>query len=381
MSQTNDEALRKFRAHRTLAAFKAASEPEPCAECDEDPITAAAEGEVILHGDMLLYDVMTGDGRIFDQDAMSWDLDVEGIPVLWDPENNDHDGIVLGRVDYAANVPGSIFGTARLFKFDDPDLSKLVATAAQLISENALGWSIRYANDVSEITIKDPQIETMDDGTQVVRLSYDDDVTRVKSGMYRHLALVDTPAFPGARPILGPPPALAAAASVATFPAAHFAKWESREAVPLQTTADGRFWGHAAGDGCFRDGSRTCTKYTRDSDPDLSNFHTSTATLDNGEVIRVGVLTAGGLHASTSLDLSGQRQHHENSSTIYAKVRAWEDAQGRLCISGSMIPGLDPAFAAQVAGLGLSVEKWPVGNRGLTLVGAHAVPTQAWPIL
>lgn len=376
------KGLKAFKASQLAAAFKAkAAEPEPCTDCD-DPVTAAGAGEVMLHGDMVLYDVMTGDGRIFDQDGFTWDLDLEGIPIIWDADDNDHDGPIIGRVDAAETHPGSVFTpAARLFAFEDPAMQKLVTTAAQLISENAIGWSIRFDQEVAQLTIKDPQIEESN-GTQIVRMASDDDVYRVKSARIRHLALVDTPAFPGARPILGPPPALAASAALAVMPSSHFERWESRDPMPLQVTPDGRIMGHAAGDGCFRDGGGQCQKYQRDPDPTMANFHTGTTTLDDGRVIRTGVLTAAGLHAGTHLDLSGQRSHHENSSTVYAKVQAWEDSRGRLCISGSLVPGLEPKFAAQVAGLPVSVEKWPVqGVRGLTLVGAHAVPTPAWPVL
>jgi hypothetical protein len=378
MTETND-ALRRFHAARLGEALKA-SVPEPCEDCD-DPQTAASPNDILLHGDMVLYDTLSGDGRGIRKDALTWDLEQEGIPILWDRQDGDHTGMIVGRIDAAMNTGTSVFAeSGRLFASEDPEVTAAVSRIVELIAENAIGWSIMLDDESVEYIIRDPQV-TEQDGATVVVMKSGDEQMWVTSGRIRHIALVDTPAFPGARPVLGPPPALAAAAAVAVFPATHFEKWESREPVPLQTTPDGRFWGHAAGDGCFRNGSSRCEKYSRDPDPALSNFHTSTATLDNGEVIRVGVLTAGGLHASTNLDLNGQRQHHENSTTIYAKVRAWEDAYGRLCVSGSMIPGLDPTFAAQVAGLGLSIEKWPVPGKGLTLCGAHAVPTQAWPVL
>ena len=113
----------------------------------------------------------------------------------------------------------------------------------------------------------------------------------------------------------------------------------------------------------------------------MVNFHTGTVTLDNGNVIRAGNLTCAGLHASVSMSHAQQRRHHEDSTTVWAKVVAWNDRKGRLCVSGSLVPGLDPTFTAQVAGLPISPELWPVpGVRGLTLVGAHSVITPAWPV-
>jgi hypothetical protein len=380
-----DQKMNEFRLARMKAerAQAAGAEP-PCEDCPDDPITAASEGDVPIHGDMVLYDVLSGDGRGIRGDSLTWDLEQEGIPILWDRQDGDHTGMVLGRIDTAENTGASVFGAGRLFASDDPEVQAAVARVVELIAENAIGWSIMLDDESVELTIRDPQIEEKD-GATVVTMNHGDEQMWVTSGRIRHIALVDTPAFPGARPILGPPPALAAAASIATFPALHFEKWESRTPVPLQTTSDGRFWGHAAGDGCMRNGSNRCEKYQRDPDPTLSNFHTSTATLDNGEVIRVGVLTAAGLHADTKdparWSVDAARQHHENSSTIYAKVRAWEDSWGRLCVSGSLIPGLDPTFVAQVAGLGLSIEKFYDSRGRRTLCGAHAVPMQAWPVL
>ena len=113
----------------------------------------------------------------------------------------------------------------------------------------------------------------------------------------------------------------------------------------------------------------------------MRNFHTGTVSLDDGSVIRVGSLTAAGLHASPMGSVADQRRHHEDSTTVWAKVRAWNDRFGRLCISGSVVPGLDPNFVAQVSRLPVSVELWPVpGVSGRTMVGAHTVVTPAWPV-
>lgn len=383
------DALSKIRAGRTIAAFKAkADEAEaPCVECqdpDETPTTAAGQGDIPFHGHAALWGVPSGDGRVIRKGGIEWDLETEGIPIIWDREDGDHTGMVLGRIDTITDDGIGPFVTGRMFATEDPIAAAAVARVVELIAENAIGWSVMLDSTVTEVTVRDPQVIENEDGSRMVRLSHDDDMAETVSSRLRHLAIVDTPAQPGARPILGPPPPLAAAAAMHPFPSAHFERWESREAVPLQVTPDGRIWGHAAGEGvCFRDGSRVCKTYTRDPDPAMKNFHTATATLDDGNVIRVGHLTAANLHADTrNFDVNAQRQHHENSSTVYAKVVAWEDNRGRLCLSGSMIPGLDQKFTAQVAGMPVSIERWPViGVPGTTLVGAHAVPTPALPVL
>jgi hypothetical protein len=176
---------------------------------------------------------------------------------------------------------------------------------------------------------------------------------------------------------------IVAAAAVATYPPEHFEVWDGgKENTPLQVTKDGRVFGMVAGTGCFRNGdTSSCFKYEKDPDPKMSNFHTGSVTLDNGEVIRVGALVAGTMHANTTMTLQEQRRHHEDTSRAWALVRAFEDSRGRLCVTGSVIPGLDPTFQAQAASSPISIERWPVpGVRGTTLVGAVSVISPAWPV-
>jgi hypothetical protein len=186
-------------------------------------------------------------------------------------------------------------------------------------------------------------------------------------------------------------PIAAAATTVAqavVFPADHFQKWQSRgkDMQPLTFHPDGRITGHIAGQGCFRNGDMTrCQRYQPDPDPKLSNFHSWTTTLDNGEVIRTGVLTAGGKHADlyAGMTASDVRRIHEDTSTVVARVRAWEDGSGRLAVAGSIVPTIDPGFLSQAAGAPVSIEQIPTfeTNGRNTLVSAHMVVHPAWPVL
>lgn len=379
----NTNKLARYRAHRTIAAFKAAA----ASPCHGDPLTAAASADdVVIHGPAFLLETPTGDGRIADRGSIEWDLDTEAIPILWDEAEGDHTGAIVGVLDQLAEVSDEIRTVARLFPFDNRD------RLLNLIENNAIGWAVALDDIESTTEYREPQVEETDDGGVRVRITREMQVERTHHGRMRHLALVDTPAHTAARPRLGVPPkdymtggAIAAAAAVATYPPDHFEKWEGgKEATPLQVTPDGRVFGQIAGDGvCFRNGAMDqCTKYTSDPDPELRNFHTSTVTLDNGEVLRVGALVAGTLHASTNMSLAEQRRHHEDTSRVWALVRAWEDSRGRLCVAGSVIPGLDPAFQAQAASAPVSIERWPVhGVSGVTLCSAVSVVHPAWPVL
>ncbi len=170
------------------------------------------------------------------------------------------------------------------------------------------------------------------------------------------------------------------------FPSTHFDTWDAdgKDQTPLTFAPDGRIYGHIAGRGCYKNGDMTrCEKYTRDPDPQLRNFHTWTTSLDDGRVIRTGALTAANLHADIRQPLHVARAYHEDTSTVVARVRAWEDARGRLAVAGSVVPGLPDRMLGQVAGAPVSIEQWPTMETGgrNTLTAAHLVVDPAWPIL
>lgn len=177
-------------------------------------------------------------------------------------------------------------------------------------------------------------------------------------------------------------------ADAITYPAEHFEKWStrSREMEPLTFHPDGRISGHLAGSGCFRNGDmQRCVVYRPDPDPTLSNFNTWTTTLDNGEVIRTGALTAGSNHADLYAGMSPAevRAIHEDTSTVVGRIHAWEDSRGRLAAAGSVVPGVDLNVLAQAAGAPVSIEQIPTveTNGRNTLVAAHMVVSPALPVM
>lgn len=174
--------------------------------------------------------------------------------------------------------------------------------------------------------------------------------------------------------------------SAIVYPSTHFDKWDAdtKEQTPLTFAPDGRIYGHVAGAGCYKNGDMTsCKRYTPDPDPKLRNFHTWTTTLDDGRVIRTGALTAQALHADVRQPLQAARAYHEDTSTVVARVVAWEDARGRLAVSGSVVPGLPDSVLGKVAGAPVSIEQWPTMETGgrNTLTAAHLVVDPAWPVV
>jgi hypothetical protein len=366
-----------FRARRLAAGLRLLD----CADCAE---VAAIGEDIPIHGLAAPWG-QTGDGRAIQKDSLTWNLD-EPIPIIFDRRDGDHSGAIVGRIDRLWPDQTGVWMEGRLLATADPEASADVARVAELIGQHAIGWSVMLDDEEQEVVHREPVVTESADGTITARFRRDDDLMTIVAGRIRHLALVDTAAFGQAFPIMGLAPVNASTVTVATYPAAHFEKFINDDAsrgVPLQVDPDGRVWGQIAGQGCYRDGSgQTCKKYTPDPDREMRNFHTSTIHTDTGASIRVGLITAGGLHAPLTADINGQRAHRENSTTAWAVVRAWDDAFGRLCVAGSIIPGLDPGFVNQAAACPVSIERWPVpGVPGLTLAGALSVPSPAWPVL
>ena len=366
-----------FRARRLAAGLRLLD----CADCAE---VAAIGEDIPIHGLAAPWG-QTGDGRAIEKDSLTWNLD-EPIPIIFDRRDGDHSGAIVGRIDRLWPDDTGVWMEGRLLATADPEASADVARVAELIGQHAIGWSVMLDDEEQEVVHREPVVTESADGTITARFRRDDDLMTIVAGRIRHLALVDTAAFGQAFPIMGLAPVNASTVTVATYPAAHFEKFINDDAsrgVPLQVDPDGRVWGQIAGQGCYRDGSgATCKKYTPDPDREMRNFHTSTIHTDTGASIRVGLITAGGLHAPLTADISGQRAHRENSTTAWAVVRAWDDAFGRLCVAGSIIPGLDPGFVNQAAACPVSIERWPVpGVPGLTLAGALSVPSPAWTVL
>ena len=50
--------------------------------------------------------IYTGDVRTLRYGSLQWDEDLLPIPIIWDPENNDHDGVVVGSISSLERVDG-----------------------------------------------------------------------------------------------------------------------------------------------------------------------------------------------------------------------------------------------------------------------------------
>jgi hypothetical protein len=250
--------------------------------------------------------IYTGDVRTLKYGSLTWDEELLPIPIIWDPDNNDHDGVVVGYINQMERVDGMT-----------------TAVRPEAVSEE----------DVE---------------------------------------------------------AVVAAAGSNALPAAYFADFKATKRTPLvvsEEDANGlrHVYGHAAPYGvCHRSDMGACFQYPKDVDKSHRGFHTGQEiTLSDGSKVRVGALTIGGRHIDPNLARQGVsalevNRHRDDANTVFAMVRAWEDAYG-LAVSGVLMPGVDRDTLFRAAASSPSVELWPSG-RGRTLVGIHLVPTPAWPV-
>lgn len=154
---------------------------------------------------------------------------------------------------------------------------------------------------------------------------------------------------------------------------------ELSEATPVTVDDDGRVYGHVAQWGvCHRSFENQCLLAPH-SASGYVEFHSGgfVATAD-GERVRVGVLTFDAMHADLQLTMAAARRHYEDSATVWAQVRAGEDAHG-IWVAGSTRPGLTDDELALVRALALSGD-WRRRGHGLEMIAALSVPVPGFPV-
>lgn len=261
-----------------------------------------SEGDAV-DGPITFEGIWTGDMRYFAVGTIVWESTLP-IPIIWDRQDGDHTGTVVGYVHSVERVEG-----------------ETSAGRPRQVQEEALAASAGYLPKYPARYFDDPHLAVATPLT----------ISAPDSNGLRHV------------------------------------------------------FGHIAPHGvCHRSDMGPCFTYPGDVDPAHSGFHTGAAVqLDNGTSIRVGALTLGGSHINPALARQGVQagevnSHRDNANTVFAMVRARDDAFG-LVVSGIVMPDVSRAQIMRAQSCAPSVELWPSGS-GRTLVGAHLVPTPAWPV-
>lgn len=81
-----------------------------------------------VSGPVTFEGVYTGDVRTLRYGSLTWDDELLPIPIIWDPENNDHDGVVVGYADSLERVDG-MTSAVRPETVEEEDVEAVVAAA------------------------------------------------------------------------------------------------------------------------------------------------------------------------------------------------------------------------------------------------------------
>lgn len=331
---------------------------------DEQPLRV--EGVVAQEG------IASGDGRMIERGAITWD-GVLPAPLIFDLNDSDHTGMVVGSVVELERRPSGVEGVddiwaaAHLSRSDVPEVQAAVTRTVELFAEGAVGVSIKLDDDVHEVRVKkellEEQIMPLDGDTEsatgaetedgrvvVYSFAADDYLDVTTAGRFRHLAVVDTAAL-----LTDPEKRLAIAASGALTTAewagyAHYFD-DPRFGAPgtddrlrydpgtgqwsCPPTVDGdRVYGHVAAWGyCLRGRPDRCVT---PPDGDLETFMRAYAPAAGGK--RTGVICVGGGHAKTGVGAAEATRYYDSTGRAVADVRVGRDQYG-VWFAGMVRPG------------------------------------------
>lgn len=366
----------------------------------------------------------TGDGRLYEDGCFYWN-DVLPIAIVWDSEDGDHSGAVLGAIESITRRPnGVIWGDGYVEDSDVPEFQDLVNRALEILSQGAVGVSLRYDSEVCEVRVKreliemeavesasvDPPETELDDSEErivVARFAADDVLYVTTSARVRHLAIVDTAAMVtragerfgiAASGELRTTGAIAASALagdwsqyawMAENPKFGDVNTDSRLrydpdrglwSCPPTLTDDGHYFGHITPMGiCLRGRPDKCVT---PPDGDLEGFMRGRAPFAGG--LRTGVVTVVDRgqhgHCQTGIGVLAATAFYDGGWGA-ADVRVGRDQYG-IWFSGMARPGITKEQAYQLCAADVSGHwEYPLnGTRNrATLVGLPAVDVGGFP--
>ena len=358
---------------------------------------------------------MTGDGRLIERNALTWELPWPLRFVLEDVGH--HNGAqCVGTAESLMRRPnGEIYAEGT---FDLGSAAGREAARRSLETAGGIGVSmdldsvafeIRIAGDLLEIMAdpddmpeedKAPKLERDAEGrVTIMKVSPDDEVQVTTSARIRAATIVDIPAFADARITADPESlvevgpldegsalaadALAAAASPiapSEPPAEWFSAPRFSSPTALTITDEGRVYGHLALWGTCHishAGSGECVTPPH-SAAGYAYFHTGVIRTKGGTEIPVGHLTLDTMHANLSASPAVTLAHYENTGTVVADIAAGEDSYG-IWVAGALRPTATPEQVRALRAAPLSGDWRRVGS-ALELVAALAVNVPGFPV-
>jgi hypothetical protein len=387
----------------TSYALLAPEAPPVEAEAEVLPTTAHWAGPIGME------DELTGDARLIEGGALLWEIEPGNYPPLrWvEMDVGAHDGAeVAGSILAITRKSGGvIWGEGDLDMGSDAGRAAYVAIRDERqngvsMDLDSVSFEIRVAGELyDEITALFEEPEEGEEPPEpseperdaegrvvVAKINMDDEIQVTTSARIRAATVVQVPAFANARIALvdGPededetPPgsdelSLVAGATPLYPPDDWFEPRDFRQPTALTVTKDGRVFGHLAIWGsCHVSHTAGGKCVTPPNSPsDYAWFHTGALETKSGAVLAVGHLTFNTGHAADDLSPAATLAHYDNTGTVAADVRAYEDVWG-IQVVGGLRTTLTPEQIREFRSAPLSGDWRRVGS-GLELVAALAV--------
>lgn len=388
-------------ANKQLAALYASEEDKPMSGMKTRTRVA---GPMAVEGDH------SGDGRMIEHGAVTWD-GVLPAPIVFDILEGDHSGPTIGAVEEVFRRPdGVLWGEGYVEDSDVPQVQEWVTRARELLDQGAVGVSVGMDSEVVELRVKrdvmseletEPIPDASGERLVVATFARDDALEVITSARFRHLAIVDTAAIvtpAGERFSVVPTGAVAAAGMVAEWLGhEHFFDdpkfgdpssdprlrydperdlWSCPNTVNLET---GQVFGHITPMGiCLRGRPDRCVN---PPDGDLEGFMRGRAPAAGGR--RTGVISCGGgsSHCDIGIGIIEATQFYDKVGHGTADVRVGRDRYG-IWYAGMIRPGTSSDDIYRFAASDVSGHwEYPlhgVRNRA-TLVGLPSVSVGGFP--
>lgn len=359
---------------------------------------------------------LTGDGRLIDTNALTWDLP---IPLRYVVEDvGQHMGAqVVGTIEtLERGSKGQIIGSGTF----DLEGSAGREAARQVHGEltngismdlDSVAFEIRVAGELAEYLKSlygdgpeepiEPEVEEDDEGRVIVaKVDPEDEVQVTTSARIRAATLVAIPAFADAKitadlgsletPEEDPDASsgvgdeeedsiTAGATTSALPPATWFEDPRLKSPTALQVTEDGQVFGHLALWGTCHighSGGGECVTPPH-SQTGYSYFRTGVIRTREGKDVPVGHLTLDTSHAPSAASPAVTMAHYENTGATVADVAVGEDSHG-IWVSGS-VRSLSDDQLRSLRSAPLSGDWRRIGGN-LELVAALAVNVPGFPV-
>jgi hypothetical protein len=401
-----EEAAEEQRAALAVEEDGANEEPEDDKDMDYAGKTAPWRGPLAIEGQV------TGDGREFAADALTWaELPV---PLRWNKEDS-HGGeartiaVNVGRIDNIWRDGSLIMGEGVLDLSDDD---------GQRVHAKIEGKFLRGVSiDADSIADADVEFVWPEDVNAGTGEGEEDDLFEMlfaqpekmifHGGRIRAATLVDIPAFAEAyialldeagavvaggqpvgedvvrtlrvvEPVAAKPRALVAAGEVWRPVPEWFADPKLSLPTPITVTDDGRIYGHAAQWGSCHIGQEgVCVQPPHeDAHP---YYRTGEVACADGSRVAVGQITVGTGHAPLHYGASPAAEHYDNTGSAVADVAVGNDAHG-IWVAGAVRPGADPLRVYELQAAGQVSGDWRRIGGELRLVGLLAVNVPGFPV-